>query len=214
MKYLFAIATLLAASSASAVSVTSVAGAPDLGPTAGENLVMTFDGPDPAGWTWSGGYAVAPGGILNSGVAAPPAGAGNTYAPTNYAYVSPATSSPATLAFGNALRTVSLYWGSIDDYNTLEVLGAGNAVIATILGGTLPPAGGNQFSGNTNRRVFIDANGFGITGLRFSSSQAAFEFDDIAGQGVPEPQSWAMLIAGMGLVGVMSRRRRQVTISA
>ncbi|WP_439546238.1 PEPxxWA-CTERM sorting domain-containing protein [Sandarakinorhabdus sp.] len=37
---------------------------------------------------------------------------------------------------------------------------------------------------------------------------------DVAG-GVPEPSSWAMLIAGFGLVGVFSRRRRrQVTVAA
>lgn len=214
MKYVVAIAALFAASSAGAVSVSTSAGAPDPGPAAGQNLVMTFDSADPAGWTWSGGYSVAPGGTLVPGVAAPPAGAGNNYAPTNFAYVSPATGSPATLSFANALRTVSLYWGSIDNYNTLEVLGAGNSVLATILGGSLPPAGGDQFSGNTNRRVFIDAAGQGITGLRFSSTQAAFEFDDIAGQGVPEPESWAMLIVGMGLVGLAARRRRPVVVSA
>lgn len=214
LKQVIGIAALLAASAASAVTVTSAAGAPDPGPAAGETLVMSFDGPDPAGWTWSGGYATAPGGALVPGVAAPPAGAGNTYAPTRFAYVSPSTGSPATLSFANALRTVSLYWGSIDNYNTLEVLGAGNAVIKTILGGSLPPAGGDQFSGNTNRRVFIDAGGLGITGLRFTSTQAAFEFDDIAGRGVPEPDSWALLIAGMAMVGFTARRRRQISVAA
>lgn len=28
--------------------------------------------------------------------------------------------------------------------------------------------------------------------------------------GVPEPQTWAMMIAGLGLMGVMLRRRRAV----
>jgi hypothetical protein len=32
--------------------------------------------------------------------------------------------------------------------------------------------------------------------------------------GVPEPASWAMLIAGFGLVGAVARRRRQVTVAA
>ena len=32
--------------------------------------------------------------------------------------------------------------------------------------------------------------------------------------GVPEPTTWAMLIAGFGLVGAMARRRRQVSVAA
>ena len=32
--------------------------------------------------------------------------------------------------------------------------------------------------------------------------------------GVPEPTTWAMLIAGFGLVGAVARRRRQVSVAA
>ena len=31
--------------------------------------------------------------------------------------------------------------------------------------------------------------------------------------GVPEPENWAMLIAGFGLVGAVSRRRRAVAVA-
>jgi hypothetical protein len=35
----------------------------------------------------------------------------------------------------------------------------------------------------------------------------------IAGTGVPEPASWAMLIAGFGLTGAVMRRRRSVSVA-
>jgi hypothetical protein len=50
-----------------------------------------------------------------------------------------------------------------------------------------------QFGGTLNQQVFDD--------LTFGSLQPG---------GVPEPASWAMLIAGFGLVGAAARRRRAV----
>lgn len=213
MKNIIAMLACLSASAASAVTVSSVAGAPDSGPPSHQNLVMRFDAAGPAGWSWSGGLGLRSGGVLAAGVAAPPAGAGNSFAPSRFGYVSPATGGSATLSFATALRSVSLYWGSIDNFNTLDVLGPGGVLLRRINGGTLPPASGNQFSSNTNRRVFITAGNPAITGLTFRSTQAAFEFDDIAGQAVPEPASWAMLLAGFGLVGLAARRRRS-TVAA
>jgi hypothetical protein len=81
----------------------------------------------------------------------------------------------------------------------------------------LPPADGNQSDGSTNRRVNLDfgSGGQSLTGLRFTSTGKAFEFDDIAIGRVPEPQTWAMLIIGFGMVGFTARRRhRTYSVSA
>ena len=53
-----------------------------------------------------------------------------------------------------------------------------------------------RFTGNDN-------DGFGIDNIRWASA---------ATPGVPEPASWAMLIAGFGLVGAATRRRRAAAI--
>ncbi len=45
-----------------------------------------------------------------------------------------------------------------------------------------------------------------------SGSQDLLVFTDLAGA-VPEPSSWAMLIAGFGLVGATMRRRRTTAIA-
>jgi hypothetical protein len=56
---------------------------------------------------------------------------------------------------------------------------------------------------------------FFLTGLdqqavnfNMSSTQNAFEIDDIAVAGVPEPTTWAMLLLGFGAIGIGMRRRR------
>lgn len=197
-----AVAAVLSASAASAVTYTSLAGSPDPGPAAGESLVVTFDGPNAAGYNFTAGNIGTAMG--STGNAAAPATDG-----TMYGYVS-SNLSPnfATLSTPN-LRSISFYWGSIDTYNELDVLGAGGTVLTTISGGLLPPANGDQGNAITNRRLFITADaGETITGLTFRSTGVAFEFDTIAASAVPEPQTWAMLIAGFGLVGVAARKRR------
>lgn len=199
-----AVAAMLAASAANAVIVTGAFGAPDPGPGAGQTMVVDFDNPNAAGYVWSAGTIATS--ITTDGTAAAPA-----QDTTRYGYVSSAlTNNFATLSTPD-LNSISFYWGSIDDYNHVDVLGAGGAVIYTIDGAMLPPANGNQSSSNTNRRIFISAApNQVITGLTFRSTGVAFEFDDIAAAAVPEPQSWALLIAGFGLVGATARRQRRL----
>lgn len=56
-----AVSALLASADAGAVTVTSLAGAPDPGPLPGQQLVVTFDTPAAPGFIWSGGLATAAG---------------------------------------------------------------------------------------------------------------------------------------------------------
>ena len=75
----------------------------------------------------------------------------------------------------------------------------------------------------------LGTQGFGIfnPGQSFSSNVIYLGFDDqlrlfddnhddlvIRVTAVPEPASWAMLICGFGLVGAVSRRRKQVAFTA
>ena len=190
---------------AGAVSFTSSLGAPDPGIGPGQTLVVTFDAPAAAGYTWTGGLLTASG--SSSGVYATPA-MNNTV----FGYVSSAhIPNTATLDTPD-LRSISFYWGSIDTYNLVEVLDAGGNVIFSVSGGDFSVADGNQFVPATNMRVFFKAQaGEVISGLRLTSTGVAFEFDDFAATAVPEPATWAMLIAGFGLVGYALRRRRTMT---
>ena len=201
-KFIIAAIALLSASAANAVTFTTSPGAPDSGPAVGESVVVSFDAANAAGYTWTGGTFSTRVGTL-SGVAATPA-----LETSRFGYVSSALSPNfATLSTPN-LASISFYWGSIDAYNSLDVLGPGNSILLTINGNDLPPATGDQGAAATNRRIFITAGpNERITGLTFRSTGVAYEFDTIAAN-VPEPQSWALLVTGFGFVGFAARRRR------
>lgn len=209
------VASVVVTSAAQAVTVTGTFGAPDPGPALGQSIVVSFDGPNAAGYSWTGGLATSCASI--NGAAMPAVGVGGTA--SCFGYVSSRINpNSATLSTPN-LSSISFYWGSIDTYNFVDVLGAGGATIFSIAGGALPPSNGNQGQPATNRRVnFIAGTGEVITGLRLRSEGVAFEFDSFAatevitpgGGAVPEPATWAMLLAGFGLVGVSARRRRRL----
>ena len=63
---------------------------------------------------------------------------------------------------------------------------------------------GNGICGGGSNRISITTNTFG-DGIPQSG---LVQIGTAAGGAVPEPASWAMLIAGFGLVGAVARRRR------
>lgn len=203
---------LVTATAGQALTVTSSPGAPDPGPAAGQTVLVNFDTMTlPAGYTLTGGYNYQTG--TTGGAAAP---AGDT---TQYLYVSSALSpNTATLTTAFDLKSISFYWGSIDKYNQVDVLGANGVTLGSFGGGMFPPSNGDQHGSSTNERVFFTTSaGEAITGLRFSSTGIAFELDNIAGTPtgdgnangiVPEPASWALMIGGFAFVGLAARRRR------
>lgn len=203
---LAATAATLLALPAAAVSFTSTPGAPDPGMPAGHTMVVTFDAPEAVGYSWADGLSTATG--TSPGVYAAPAGNA-----TVFGYVSSAiTPNNATLSTPK-LKEISFYWGSIDTYNMVEVLGS-SGVLFTVMGGDFSAADGNQLVPGTNRRVTFAWDGANaITGLRMTSTGVAFEFDDFSAIAVPEPATWAMLIAGFGMVGWASRRRRAADVA-
>jgi len=197
-------AAALLASAAQAVTWTSLPGAPDPGPAPGQSLLVSFDAPLPTGYALSGAYGIVAG---SSSAAATPA-----TDTSKYLYVSSALGNGIAQLTTPNLKSVSFYWGSVDTYNRVDVLGAGGATLFTLAGSALPVANGNQFIASTNRRVSFDAGlGEVITGLRFRSTGVAFELDSISGTAVPEPASWALMIAGFTMVGFAMRRRQKLT---
>lgn len=155
--------------------------------------------------THSGGGVVGPG--TTSGQFAQPLGSTGLY----YS-VGPSTSSPGTLFFTNAtgINWIDFIWGSVDAYNTLEILDNTGAVMQTILGSSLPPANGDQADQNTNpivRITFTGQDAFDFGRLRLTSDTNAFEVDNFRVNAVPEPTTWALLILGFGAIGHSMRRR-------
>lgn len=194
---------LAIAGPAMAVTAVSSSNGPDSGPLAGQTVINTFD----TATGLSGGYSLVTG--SSSGQYAAP-----YLDETQYLSVSGGQTATYTLA--QAARSLSFYWGSIDDYNTVSFYN-GATLIGSFLGSNIPPAPADGSQGNpiNNRRVNFISDGAKFTSVVFTSTSNAFELDTLAAGGVPEPATWGLMLAGFGMVGFAARKRRSsITVTA
>jgi hypothetical protein len=144
--------------------------------------------------------------VLISGVAARPVGSdGNYYSVGNTG----TQQGTGTLTFSQGLSYFGFLWGSPDAGNEVSVF-SGATKLATFNGTAVKnPANGDQ---NYARffNIFAGA-GQSITKVTFAYNGKAFETDNhafiAAVTPVPEPETYAMLLAGLGLMGVVARRK-------
>ena len=118
-----------------------------------------------------------------------------------------------TQAIGD-ITQVSYDWGSIDRFNFIKAY-SGDTLVSTIFGSAFPPATGATGSALTNQHVTLNYSASAnVTKLVFGSDTNSFEFDNLSVTAVPEPATWAMLIAGMTMTGAAMRRRRGPAVVA
>lgn len=196
-----ALVFLTTAGSAQAATTVSSSYGPDSGIPVGQSLAYGFEGAVPAGL--SGNFALVTGSV--SGEYAAPFGDRTQY----LTVPRDGSSGTATLVLNRKATTLSLYWGSIDGYNTISFFDSAGISLGAFTGNQIGvTANGSQTALTTNRRVSFDFGGAQVKTVQFKSTQKAFELDDISTTAVPEPASWAMLIIGMGLIGTILRHRR------
>ncbi|WP_448578604.1 Npun_F0296 family exosortase-dependent surface protein [Thermaurantiacus sp.] len=204
----FLLGLALASLAMPAGAVTFTKGAYALGPAPGEQLVVTFDAPSAPGFSMTGTAGVYNGAAgLISGVARPLPGNSSLYmsvrrTPLEFAQLDAAT----------PMRSMSIDLGSLDPTNLLSFYTAGGGLVASFTGTQLAFPGAATGSGTNphdNARFFFNFGSTPVSRVVFTSGQNSFEFDNIGAAVVPEPGTWAMLIAGFALVGLSLRRRRQ-----
>jgi hypothetical protein len=105
-----------------------------------------------------------------------------------------------TLSLAN-IQVLSFVVGSLDNYNSVTLRNKDGSVFETFHGSSLAGLTGT----GQNGRVTYDFQGKALGSITFSSSQAAFEIDQIY-SAAPEPATWGMMILGFGLAGAALRR--------
>lgn len=149
-------------------------------------------------------------GPTSDSTGAPPANSN----PGGTSYLSVLGGGSATYTFAAPVTGLQFDWGSVDTYNTLTLTGSfGTFVVTpgTTPNPSFPSTNGDQgFSGSG---VFTAlGNGDTFTSVTFASSQNSFEVDNLAISAVPEPASWAMMLAGFGMLGMGLRRRAKQAV--
>ena len=207
-KFATTAAFLVAGVTAANAGVISYSWSPfDNAPAAGEIMVQTFDAPLAAGYTMTWNNAGIYQGPLVSGIAAPPQN-------DNTKYLSVLTGGSATLTALGTIKSLSFYWGSMDEYNKITFQGAGGFSKSFDGDDLNSPANGNQQAASTNRRYYFtfDPND-NINKVIFSSSGNSFEFDNIAVNDpptdVPEPLTVSLFASGLAGAAFLRRRRLQ-----
>ncbi|MDP1026525.1 PEPxxWA-CTERM sorting domain-containing protein [Sphingomonas sp. KR1UV-12] len=163
---------------------------------------------NPTGFVRTGGSVMSG---SSAGVGANPFGAGSD---NSYLYVQAgvtSTISAITTAI-TGYQNISFYMGSIDAGNTVQLLGAGGAVLKSYTGSDLAApasAQGQQTLPGTNRLLSFTAGaGEVLTGIRFTSTVNSLEADNVRfTAAVPEPATWAMMMLGFAMVGAGMRYR-------
>jgi PEP-CTERM motif len=118
----------------------------------------------------------------------------------------PGFTSPGTITFSTLMSQVSFLWGSPDSFNSLVVHRAGGADLV------INPFATGGVNSNSRYLTLTSLGSDWITGLTFSSQvnlqSYAFEVDNLRVTAVPEPETYALMLAGLGLMGFIARRRR------
>jgi len=118
----------------------------------------------------------------------------------------------ATYNFAPGTTSLSFLWGSPDSYNSVMFfsgIGGTGTLLATFTGSDLTPS--NPHFG-FDLVTFLAAGGSFASVVLADSGQAAFEYANLAA--APLPAALPLYAAGVGVIGLLARRRKRRPLSA
>jgi hypothetical protein len=207
VKWCIAALTTLCGSVAQAVPTVSLS---TLGQTTSSVAgVTTIDFSSGCGYvTCTGNYQIVSGSA--TGLYAQPFGTSGLY----LTVPNPIASGNALFTLGTQANYFGLFWGSVDDYNSISFY-QGGALVGSFSGTDIVGTvwdNGDQLNFNSNRYINFDFGSDTFDAVRLTSTGFAFESDNHSyrATAVPEPGTLALL--GLGLVGMaFAARRRRVS---
>jgi hypothetical protein len=118
----------------------------------------------------------------------------------------------ATYQFAGNYTMFGFYLGSPDAGNSVTFLLNGVEVGGGVGTGTYAlgsPGPGNISTSDNSTSSYLSFNAGGLFNqVRFTTGQVAMEVDNFAVSAIPEPGEWAMMVAGLGVVSLIARRRK------
>jgi hypothetical protein len=119
----------------------------------------------------------------------------------------PSSTSPSVMTFIGGTDFLGLLWGSPDTYNVLTLRDTNNVdyIFTTASLGFSVQNGDQSF----NQYVqFMASAGTRIATATFASSIDAFETTQFTVTPIPEPETYALMLAGLAALGFINRHRK------
>jgi hypothetical protein len=113
-----------------------------------------------------------------------------------------------SIKFTSFYDYIGLFWGSMDQYNTLQLYNGTDLILSITGSDVSEKANGTQYHSPTNQYVNIFTPDL-FNKIVMISTSNSFEVDNIAVGTNPVPESATMLLFGMGLIGLGALARRR-----
>jgi hypothetical protein len=191
------VASFLAVSAGHATTITNV-NAP--GSYALVDLTNSLDLPTGAAWVSAGTPTVQTGSLVNE-YRSPLQGAGGTLE-EDTPYWNVLGRETGILDFDGTHTSLSLLWGSVDTYNTIEFW-LGGSLVTSVISTLLAPA---PVPGNSGGASFVTVSNLTFDEVRFVSNSNSFEFLGVSAA-VPLPAGGLLLIGAIGGLAALRRRK-------